>query len=148
MKFLIADDAGVMRKIISRALIELNALPENIVEAENGKQAVEEAHKHSFSLIFMDWNMPEMLGIDAVAAIRAAGIKSPILMVTTEGEKANVVRAIQTGATNYLVKPFSPDDIKEKITQLIGPIPVQTPQDAALAKAQALDLERGKVTLE
>lgn len=123
MKFLIADDAGVMRKIISRALVEINALPENIVEVENGKQAVEAVQAETFAMIFMDWNMPEMLGIDAVVAIRALGVKTPILMVTTEGEKANVVRAIQSGATNYLVKPFTPDDIKAKVQQLIGEIP-------------------------
>lgn len=125
MKFLIADDAGVMRKIITRALIELNVAPEDIVEAEDGRQALEAAKQHDFVLIFMDWNMPNMLGIDAVSEIRAIGIKSPILMVTTEGEKSNVVRAIQAGATNYLIKPFTPDDIKTKITQLIGEIPAQ-----------------------
>ena len=125
MKFLIADDAGVMRKIITRALIELNAAPEDIVEAEDGRQAVEAAKQQDFVLIFMDWNMPNMLGIEAVSEIRAIGIKSPILMVTTEGEKTNVVRAIQAGATNYLIKPFTPDDIKTKITQMIGEISAQ-----------------------
>ena len=122
MKFLIVDDASVMRKIISRTLAEIGVTPENIVEAEDGEKAVEAVKAGTFSMIFMDWNMPQMLGIDAVVAIRALGVKTPILMVTTEGEKANVVRAIQAGATNYLVKPFTPDDIKSRVSQMVGEI--------------------------
>ncbi len=150
MKFLIADDAGVMRKIISRTLLELGAKPEEIVEAENGKQAFDAAKVENFNLIFMDWNMPEMLGIDAVVAIRGAGIQSPILMVTTEGEKANLVRAIQAGATNYLVKPFVPEDLKAKVTQMIGEIgaePQPTPV-AAEAKTKRIDVESGRIVME
>jgi len=153
MKFLIADDAGVMRKIISRSLLELGAIPENIVEAENGRQAFDAAQKENFSLIFMDWNMPEMLGIDAVIAIRGAGIQSPIMMVTTEGEKSNLVRAIQAGATNYQVKPFTPEDLKAKITQMVGvitnPVAVTVPDTStAEAKTKRIDLDSGRIVLE
>lgn len=146
MKFLITDDAGVMRKVIIRALLELNALAENIVEAEDGKQAVEAAKGQSFALIFMDWNMPNMLGIDALIEIRAAGITTPIMMVTTEGEKANVIRAIQAGANGYLAKPFTQEDFKEKVTQLIGEIP--KPVCASQAKEIKVDVESGRIKLE
>jgi two-component system chemotaxis response regulator CheY len=73
-----------------------------------------------FNIILMDWNMPNMLGIDAVKAIRQAGVKTPILMVTTEGERQNVITAIQAGANSYLVKPFTGDDLRERIEQILA----------------------------
>ena len=73
-----------------------------------------------FDVILMDWNMPNMLGIDAVKAIREKGNTTPILMVTTEGEKSNVVKAIQAGANNYLVKPFNAEDLRDRLSQMIS----------------------------
>jgi DNA-binding NarL/FixJ family response regulator len=64
--------------------------------------------------------MPNMLGIDALKAIRAAGIKTPLLMVTTEGERTNVITAIQAGANNYLIKPFEKDDFCKIVSQLVN----------------------------
>lgn len=157
MKFLIADDATVMRRIISRALVEMNAAPENIDEVATGREAVDLAQANTYALIFMDWNMPVMLGIDAIIELRALGNTTPILMVTTEGEKANVLRAIQAGANNYLVKPFTVDDFKQKVHQLIGDIPalvnVGAPQSATEAavetvKVQRVDLETGRIIQE
>ncbi|MBY0451012.1 MAG: response regulator [Cyanobacteria bacterium] len=140
MTFLIADDAGVMRKVISRYLMEMGAIETQIFQAENGREAVTMASKEAYSLIFMDWNMPVLLGIDAVSEIRAGGIKTPILMVTTEGEKANVIRAIQAGASNYLTKPFTKEDFEAKVTQLVGPITAPI-EDAKLR----VDLAEGKI---
>src|SRR4051812_48231579 len=101
MKILIVDDAGVMRKVITRELLDMGIAAADIDEAANGKEALDKsivaASSKPYDLILMDWNMPEMLGIDAVVAIRAAKIASPIMMVTTEAERANIVKAIQCG---------------------------------------------------
>jgi two-component system, chemotaxis family, chemotaxis protein CheY len=119
VKVLVVDDSAIMRKVIIGILEQLGVTKENILEAADGEEAVQVAGKNSLHLILMDWNMPKMLGIDALKAIRAAGNKTPVLMVTTEGEKQNVVIAIQAGASNYLVKPFNAEDLKEKIEQLL-----------------------------
>lgn len=118
MKVLIVDDSTVMRKVIIRELNK-NEITD-IAEAADGLEGLEAASKNSFDLILMDWNMPGMLGIDVVRKIREAGMNTPIMMVTTEGEKTNVVTAIQAGANNYLVKPFTPEDFAQKIGQLTG----------------------------
>jgi len=112
MKVLIVDDSKTMRIIIKGALSKDGV--GDTVEAENGKQAVALVMSESPDMILMDWNMPEMSGLDAVKAIRAAGNKAPILMVTTEAEKHRVVEAIQAGVNDYLVKPFTPDALIEK----------------------------------
>lgn len=119
IKVLVVDDSAIMRKVIIGILNGLNVKSDNIEQAEDGAQAVEIAGAREFNIILMDWNMPNMLGIDAVKAIRASGNKTPILMVTTEGERTNVVTAIQAGANNYLVKPFNAEDLREKFEQLI-----------------------------
>lgn len=119
VKVLVVDDSAVMRKVTIGALGAMNIAAENISQAEDGVQAVKSASENQFDIILMDWNMPNMLGIDAVKAIRDSGNKTPILMVTTEGEKSNVVKAIQAGANNYLVKPFNAEDLRDRISQMI-----------------------------
>jgi len=118
-KVLIVDDSAVLRKVIIGILKDLGVAADNITEAGDGTEGVKQALGAEFALILMDWNMPNMLGIDAVKAIRAAGNTTPILMVTTEGERANVVAAIQAGANNYLAKPFTGESLREKIEQLV-----------------------------
>lgn len=118
LKVLVVDDSAVMRKIIVSALTAMDVTPENITQASDGQEAVDLAASQQFDIILMDWNMPNMLGIDAVKAIRATGNKTPILMVTTEGERTNVLLAIQSGANNYLVKPFNSEDLRERVEQL------------------------------
>jgi two-component system, chemotaxis family, chemotaxis protein CheY len=120
MKVLVADDSGIMRKIIIKELNALGISDGDIVEAVDGAEAVNWVNKDTFQAILMDWNMPNKLGIDAVKEIRAAGNKTPIMMVTTESEKANVVQAIQLGANNYLAKPFTKEDFTSKFKQLVG----------------------------
>lgn len=120
MKVLVVDDSAVMRKVIIRELNKLGLTAENIVEAADGLAGLEAANDSTLNLILMDWNMPGMLGIDVVKKARGAGIKTPIMMVTTEGEKGNVVLAIQAGANNYLVKPFTSEDFAAKFNQLAG----------------------------
>lgn len=119
-RVLIVDDSAVMRKVIISILKQMGINDTDIMEACDGKEAVEVSGSNPFDLILMDWNMPNMLGIDAVKAIRAQGNTTPILMVTTEGEKMNVVHAIQSGANNYMVKPFNADDFREKVEALLN----------------------------
>jgi two-component system chemotaxis response regulator CheY len=116
---LVVDDSAVMRKVIISSLLAMNIEADQIFQAEDGAQAVAMVQERAYNIVLMDWNMPNMLGIEAVEAIRAMGNKTPILMVTTEGEKTNVVRAIQAGANNYLVKPFNSDDLRTKVEQLL-----------------------------
>ena len=95
MKVLIVDDSKTMRTIIKNALKKGNH--ENVAEAENGKEAVSTVMSDEINLILMDWNMPEMSGLDAVKAIRASGNQTPIVMVTTEAEKHRIMEAVQAG---------------------------------------------------
>jgi two-component system chemotaxis response regulator CheY len=139
MKILIVDDAGVMRKVITRELLDMGIAAADIDEAANGKEALDKAVAaasiKAYDLILMDWNMPEMLGIDSLIAIRAAKCSSPIMMVTTEAERANIVKAIQCGANNYLTKPFNKEDFIGKVVQTIGPGPYVSEADLKAAPA-------------
>lgn len=119
VKVLVVDDSAIMRKVIISALGAMNIEEDSISQAADGLQAVQCASENNFDIILMDWNMPNMLGIDAVKAIREQGSKTPILMVTTEGEKSNVVKAIQAGANNYLVKPFNAEDLRDRISTMV-----------------------------
>jgi two-component system, chemotaxis family, chemotaxis protein CheY len=112
-KVLVVDDSGVMRKIIIRAL-NANGFNE-IVEAADGVEGLAAFNKEPFQLVMTDWNMPNKTGIELIRDIRATGSQVPIFMVTTEGEKGRVMEAITAGATNYLVKPFDAEVLKEKI---------------------------------
>jgi two-component system chemotaxis response regulator CheY len=121
-KVLIVDDSAVMRKVIMSALeTKLSVTADNVSQAADGVEAVEKAKSQpDLDIILMDWNMPNKLGIDAVRDIRQLGIKTPIIMVTTEGEKMNVVTAIQAGANNYVIKPFNAEDLCAKISQCLA----------------------------
>lgn len=113
MKVVVADDSSTMRRIIAKVLEQVGGA--EMVEAANGTEAVKASEDAGVNLILMDWNMPELSGIDAVKQIRAKGNKTPIIMVTTEAEKRRVLEAIQAGINDYLVKPFTPDQLSEKI---------------------------------
>lgn len=113
IKVLVADDSSTMRKIITRTLNALDIT--DIAEAENGDQALSLCSVHTFDLILTDWNMPGKSGLDVVKGIRETDKSTPIIMVTTEAEKARVVEAIQAGINDYLVKPFDKDDLQKKV---------------------------------
>lgn len=117
MKALVVDDSAVMRKILIGALSRAGVT--DVDQASDGQEAVAAVGASDFGLILMDWNMPNMLGIDAVRAIRAAGKTMPIIMVTTEAEKSRVLEALKAGANNYIIKPFEPDAIVDKIKQVM-----------------------------
>lgn len=121
-KVMVVDDSAVMRKVIISALeTKLEVVTDNVIQACDGVEAVDKAKTNTdLDVILMDWNMPNKLGIDAVRDIRQLGIKTPIIMVTTEGEKMNVVTAIQAGANNYVIKPFNAEDLCAKISQCLA----------------------------
>lgn len=121
MKIMIVDDSSTMRRILKNCLTKMNY--ENIVEAGDGLEAqlVLEQNK-DVELALVDWNMPNMTGYELLQVIKAKdeykNIK--VIMVTTESEKTNVVMAIKAGASNYVIKPFTPEIIAEKITATLN----------------------------
>jgi len=123
MRILLIDDSSTMRKIQRRVLSEMN--PEfDVVEAGNGKEAIEKLKEfnYQFGLVLCDINMPEMNGMETLKAIRSEpqSAKLPVIMCTSVAEKGQVMEAIKAGATNYLVKPFQPEDLKNKINTVLS----------------------------
>lgn len=115
MKILVIDDSSTMRIIISRSLKELG---HEIVQAADGKLGLEAAKAHDdLGVIFVDWNMPEMNGYEFVVAARAeAKLKTvPIVMATTENERENIQKALDAGANEFILKPFTKEAVQEKI---------------------------------
>ena len=117
MKALVVDDSAVMRKVVIGALARADIT--DVDQAADGVEAVRCCKEAEYGLVLLDWNMPNMLGIDALKEIRALGQTMPIIMVTTEAEKGRIVEALKAGATNYVIKPFEPQTIIQKITDVI-----------------------------
>jgi len=117
MKALIADDSATMRRILKTMLTPLGF--ESVAEAADGAEAVKNCRASDFDLILMDWNMPNLSGIEALKQIRAAGLRMPIIMVTTEAEQARVVDALKAGASNYIIKPFNQNTIEKKVRETL-----------------------------
>ena len=115
IRVLVADDSSTMRKIIIRALGTLGIT--EVTEAKDGEVAIQEFPLAPYDLVLTDWNMPAKSGLEVIQAIRAINTETPIIMITTEAEKRRVVEAIQAGVTDYLVKPFEADDLKQKISR-------------------------------
>ncbi len=117
-KTLVADDSGTMRKIIIRSLNALGIA--DVIEAADGDEACELFAQHQFDLVLTDWNMPGKSGLEVVQHIRAAGSTIPVMLITTEGEKSRVLKAIQAGVSDYVVKPFDAKTLREKIEKHLG----------------------------
>ncbi len=117
MKVLVVDDSGIMRKIIIRSLNACGV--SDIVEAADGREGLAAFLAEPVDIVLTDWNMPEMSGLELLQAIRATGSPVPIIMITTEGEKASVVQAIQAGVTDYLCKPFEQVDLFDKLEKYV-----------------------------
>jgi two-component system chemotaxis response regulator CheY len=117
MKILVIDDAMVMRNIHKNILLDFGIPDTDLFEAPDGKQALQIATSTSIDLFLVDWNMPELSGLDFVKAIRAMGCykETPIIMVTSEAARYNVLEAIEAGVTNYIVKPIKAGLLKEKL---------------------------------
>ena len=120
MRFLVVDDSSTMRRIIINTLAKLGH--KDITEASNGREGIDRLAAATVDVIITDWNMPEMSGIEFIRTIRAQEkySKIPVLMVTTNAAKDDIVEALRAGVTNYVVKPFTPDVMKEKIAGLLA----------------------------
>lgn len=120
MKFLVVDDFSTMRRIVRNLLKELGFV--NVQEAEDGVDALNKLRGGDFDFVVSDWNMPNMTGIDLLRAIRAdATLKHlPVLMVTAEAKRENIIEAAQAGASGYVVKPFTAGTLDEKLKKIFS----------------------------
>jgi two-component system chemotaxis response regulator CheY len=118
MKFLVVDDFSTMRRIVRNLLKELGFT--NVDEAEDGVAALGKLKGGNFEFVVSDWNMPNMTGLELLKAIRAdASLKHlPVLMVTAEAKKENIIEAAQAGASGYVVKPFTAATLEEKLNKV------------------------------
>ena len=119
MRFLVVDDSATMRRIIVNSLQRIGFA--DCVEAGDGQEAIGKFDA-SIGFVITDWNMPNMSGIDFARALRARadGRSVPILMVTTRSVRDDIVAAIEAGVSNYIVKPFTPQVLKEKIDAVLS----------------------------
>ena len=121
MKVLVVDDSSTMRRILTNCLKEAGF--SDAVQAADGVEALDVLSKEKdVGLILLDWHMPNMDGFTFLQEVKKSdGIKDiPVIMVTTQAEKQSVVEALKTGAANYVVKPFTPEVIKEKIAEVVS----------------------------
>ena len=117
-RFLVVDDFSTMRRIVRNLLKELGFT--NVQEAEDGVEALAKLRADIFDFVVSDWNMPNMTGIELLQNIRAdAKLKHlPVLMVTAEAKKENIIMAAQAGASGYVVKPFTAATLDEKLKKI------------------------------
>ncbi|WMS88218.1 chemotaxis response regulator CheY [Pleionea litopenaei] len=120
MKFLVVDDFSTMRRIIKNLLRDVGY--DNVVEAEDGKQALNLLKSGNIDFVITDWNMPNMTGIELLVEIRKQyGFDDlPVLMVTAESRKEQIVQAAQAGVNGYIVKPFNATTLKEKLDKILN----------------------------
>ena len=119
MKFLVVDDFSTMRRIIRNLLKDLGYV--NVTEAEDGNIAFAKLKRDSFDFVISDWNMPGMDGLQLLQAVRDEPTLSgmPVLMVTAEAKKENILAAAKAGASGYIVKPFTAATLDEKISRIL-----------------------------
>jgi len=120
VKILIVDDFATMRKILKNLLFQMGF--KNVIEADDGTTALEVLAKEKVDLIISDWNMPKMTGIELLKAVRNdENLKSvKFIMVTAESQKGNVIEAIKLGVNQYVVKPFTPEVLREKLSKVLN----------------------------
>ncbi len=118
MTVMIVDDFATMRRIVKNILTQLGF--KNFVEADDGSTAWEMLQKQPVDFIVSDWNMPKMTGIDLLKRVRADDRleETPFLMVTAEAQKENIIEAVKARVSNYIVKPFTPETLGEKIEKI------------------------------
>lgn len=118
MRVLVVDDFSTMRRIIRNILRQLEF--DNIVEADDGTTAWEVINREKIDFIVSDWNMPQMTGIDLLRKVRASEEHAdiPFLMVTAEAQQENIIEAVQAKVSNYIVKPFTAETMKQKIDKI------------------------------
>ncbi|WP_243545985.1 chemotaxis response regulator CheY [Pseudodesulfovibrio tunisiensis] len=120
MRILVVDDFSTMRKIIKNILRQLGFT--NIVEADDGTTAWDVLNKDNIDFIVSDWNMPKMSGIELLRKVRGSEEYAdiPFLMVTAEAQQENIIEAVQAKVSNYIVKPFTPETLAQKIEKIFG----------------------------
>ena len=121
LKFLVVDDFSTMRRIIKNLLHDLGY--PNVEEADDGKTALPMLQAGGFDFLITDWNMPGMPGLDLIKAVRADGklAKMPVLMLTAEAKREQIIEAAQAGVNGYVIKPFTAETLKEKLDKILGP---------------------------
>ncbi len=117
MKVLIVDDFSTMRRIIKGLLRDIGYT--DIREASDGKEALKELRISKFDFVVTDWNMPNMSGLELLTIIRKEFDSLPVLMVTAEAKRDQIVAAVQAGVNGYVVKPFTAGTLKEKIDKML-----------------------------
>ena len=117
---LVVDDSRIMRNIVKNTCVSMG-IPSEFLEAANGKDALNILQHHTVDLILLDWNMPELSGIDFLKQIRAIpDYKNlPVIMITSEAAKYNVIEALKAGATDYIIKPVNERIFSEKLSKII-----------------------------
>ena len=120
MKFLVVDDFSTMRRIIKNLLHDLGY--PNVTEADDGKTALPMLQAGSFDFLISDWNMPGMSGLDLIKAVRSDEKlkKMPVLMLTAEAKREQIIEAAQAGVNGYVIKPFTAETLKEKLDKILG----------------------------
>ena len=120
LKFLVVDDFSTMRRIVKNLLNDLGYA--NVAEADDGKSALPMLQAGGFDFLVTDWNMPGMPGLDLLKAVRADPklAKMPVLMLTAEAKREQIVEAAQAGVNGYVIKPFTAVTLKEKIDKILG----------------------------
>jgi two-component system, chemotaxis family, chemotaxis protein CheY len=120
MKFLVVDDYSTMRRIVKNLLHDLGYA--NVTEADDGKTALPLLQNGNFDFLITDWNMPGMPGLDLLKAVRSNDKlkKLPVLMLTAEAKREQIVEAAQAGVSGYVIKPFTAVTLKEKIDKILG----------------------------
>ena len=121
MKILVIDDSDVMRRIHINTLVDHKVPRDDILEAPDGEVAMAIAKEQKIDLFLIDWNMPKLDGFTFVKALRSTDTyaKTPMVMITSEAAKYNVVEAINAGVTNYIVKPIKGDILWQKLSKYI-----------------------------
>ncbi|HRO56913.1 MAG TPA: chemotaxis response regulator CheY [Nitrosomonas europaea] len=119
LRFLVVDDFSTMRRIIRNLLKELGF--NNVEEAEDGAMALKKLRDGGFDFVVSDWNMPNMDGLTMLQNVRADDTLKdiPVLMVTAEAKKENIIAAAQAGASGYIVKPFTAATLDEKLNKIL-----------------------------
>jgi two-component system chemotaxis response regulator CheY len=121
MKFLVVDDFSTMRRIVKNLLHDLGY--PNVTEADDGKTALPMLQGGGFDFLISDWNMPGMSGLDLIKAVRSDAklAKMPVLMLTAEAKREQIIEAAQAGVNGYVIKPFTAETLKEKLDKILGP---------------------------
>ena len=119
LKFLVVDDFSTMRRIIKNLLHDLGY--SNVTEADDGKTALPMLQAGNFDFLITDWNMPGMPGLDLIKAVRADEklAKMPVLMLTAEAKREQIIEAAQAGVNGYVIKPFTAETLKEKLDKIL-----------------------------